>query len=322
RRRLRTIAAPPGYGKTWLLHELERRLREKNRDDLFIIWVPTSELTSRGKIIEWLPGVIAAAQEVCPDVRGIAPGDSPQTAIDRLLEDLSQGCSPPRRVLLFVDGLDEISEAAQKELARHLLEPFWQDTTVRMVISFRDDYSLKSHLLRRGEKRIFLPPFSRREGETQLDKRARLAGETLPIAREELLARVEPYPLNVPGINTILSQRIKQNEAEKRAPLLSADDLHACWRELVGPQLSQMPQDATILEEDLRHIVELEEDTWTLEDFAEKCNYTQTDAYYHIQSLLALTVVVQAGGPLYKVADGLRELLRAERRLKDEEETP
>ncbi|RME50821.1 MAG: hypothetical protein D6796_02220, partial [Caldilineae bacterium] len=33
RRRLRTIAAPPGYGKTWLLHELERRLREKNRDD-------------------------------------------------------------------------------------------------------------------------------------------------------------------------------------------------------------------------------------------------------------------------------------------------
>ena len=320
RRRLRTIAAPPGYGKTWLLCELERRLRERERNDLFLIRVPTLQLTSRNTIIEWLSEVVPAAQAICPNTRNIAPGDSPQTAIARLLQDLSQSCSPRRRILLFVDGLDEIPSGAQRELARHLLEPFWRGPSVQMVISFRDDYSLKSHLLRRGEERVFLVTFSPQEGKEQLDRRARLAGETLPITREALLALVAPYSLNVPGINTILARRIRENADEERDPLLVADDLRDCWRELIGPQLNQMSQKATVLEEDLKNIVEIEEDTWTLEEFMEICNYTQTDAYYHIQSLLALTVVVQAGGPLYKVTDGLRELLRAENRLQNEEE--
>ncbi|MFQ5578725.1 MAG: AAA family ATPase, partial [Anaerolineae bacterium] len=174
RRRLRTVAAPPGYGKTWLLRELERRLKERP-DGLFIIRAPTPQLTSVDAITGWLPEVVLTAQAICPKVRNIAPGDSPQTAIARLLQDLAQTCSPPRRVLLFVDGLDEISGSAQKELARHLLEPFWGDPSVRMVISFRDDYSLRSHLLRRGETRISLDTFSGEDGKKQLEKRARLA---------------------------------------------------------------------------------------------------------------------------------------------------
>ncbi len=315
-RRLTSIAGPPGYGKSWLLHQLESLL--STRRDLFVIRVSPLELRSRTDIIKWLPHVVKRAKGVCPEFVDNDQSNSPEAMIAQLLENLCKTCSPILRPVLIVDSLDEPSENESKALEKHLLEQFWRNPCVRMVISFRDDHRLNSHILRRGESRMLLVPFSKDEGHQQLDKRSELAGENLQISREDLLKIVAPYTLNIPGINTILSKRIKQNETNNQEPVLSADDLRDCWQELVGVELTRRPENKEILEKDLR-IMAQREDTWTLETFARICGYSENDALHHLNSLMSLSIVLPpVRGQRYQLVDGLREILRAEIRLRDE----
>jgi hypothetical protein len=318
-RRLKTIAAPPGYGKTWLLNELENRLREKNVHSVFVIRVAPSELRSRADIITWLSSIFEKARSGCPKVRDYDPHDSLESTIHGLCADLCEHCSPTQRPLLFVDALDELPENERKELEKHLLEQFWRNPCVRIMISLRDEYSLTSHNLRRSEERMLLSPFSKEaEGRQQLAKRSQLGGENLKLSQEELLKIVSPYPLKVPGINTILSKRIKQNEDDQRHPVLSAGDLRECWQTLIGVEFTRRPESPETLEEDLKKIVEHEEDTWTLETFANLCAYHEIMALYHIQSLMTLSIVSSAHKQRYQVVDGIREIIRAENRLRRE----
>ena len=72
------------------------------------------------------------------------------------------------------------------------------------------------------------------------------------------------------------------------------------------------------LERDLKRIVAHKEDTWTLETFATMCDYSEREALHHLQSLMALSVVSPAYKQRYKVVDGLREIIRAENRLRSQ----
>lgn len=315
-RRLKSIAAPPGYGKSWLLYQLENRLA--SRSDVFVVRASPLELKSKEDIEQWLPSVVKKAQTMCAKVRDGVPGDLLESQISNLLEDLYESCHPPLTPILIVDGLDETLKNERRELEIHLLEQFWLDPRVRIIVSFRDEYSLTSPNLRRGEERLLLEPFSEDEGRRQLDKRSKLMEEQLRISQGELLKIVSPYALNIPGLNTILSKRIKQNEDYHRHPLLSADDLQECWHTLIGLALTRRAETPESLEEDLKRIVGHQEDTWTLETFANLCVYSEGTAHYHIQSLMALSVVSSAYRQRYQVVDGIREIIRAENRLRRE----
>lgn len=315
-RRLKTITAPPGYGKSWLLRQLENQLGAKHGRELFLINVPTLQLKSRADIAAWLPSIIKEAKKFCDEVRTPDPANSPETIISHLLEDLSKNCSPTLRPIILVDAFDELFPNEGRELEKHLLEPFWANSNVRIVIAFRDELSLVSPTLRRGEERIRLEAFSEPEGRRQLDKYLQLKDEGLQISLEDFFDLVDPYTLNVPALNLILLRRIRQNERANRSPLLSADDLRASWHELIGEKLTQQPFSADTLESDLWKIVRIPETSWNLETFAEVCGYTVYEALQHIDGLITLGVVNQTRRQRYQVIDGLREILRLQLRFR------
>jgi hypothetical protein len=315
-RRLKIITAPPGYGKSWLLRQLENQLNAKHGRELFLIDAPTLQLRSRADIAAWLPSIFREAKKFCYEVRTPDPANSPETIISHLLEDLSKNCSPTLRPIILVDAFDELLPNEGRELEKHLLEPFWANSTVRIVIAFRDELSLVSPTLRRGEERMRLEAFSEPEGRRQLDKRLKLKDESLRVSLEDFLDLVDPYTLNVPALNLILLRRIRQNEQANRSPLLLADDLRASWHELVGEKLTQQPFSVDTLESDLWKIVRIPETSWNLETFAEVCGYTVYKALQHIDSLITLGVVNQTRRQRYQVIDGLREILRLQLRLR------
>ncbi len=84
--RLQTIEAPPGYGKSWLLRSLKRRLSD--RANLFVIAANASKLGSREKIIAWLRPVIEQAQAICPQVGYGDQDNTPEGLISQLLKNL------------------------------------------------------------------------------------------------------------------------------------------------------------------------------------------------------------------------------------------
>ncbi|MCK6625934.1 MAG: hypothetical protein L6R45_12250 [Anaerolineae bacterium] len=318
-RRLRTIVGPPGYGKSWLLCQLEKRLRDSRRHgrDLFLLRIPTAEVISRQQIKAWLPSLIKTAQDVrSGEIRDHAPTDPPETIIARLLEDLCQNCSPTLRPILLVDALDELLDNERRELEKNLLEQFWLNPGVRIVMAFRDDLGLKSPNLRRGEIRTPLQIFEPETGQKQLQK---LAAENVPPQPADLLPLLPPYLWTHPQINVSLYE-IAQREAPNRQPLaFTTDELKSCWVSLIKDKVDQALLSQDVIENDLRAI-SAGEDTWTLETFAALGQYAQGEALDHLQSLMALSIVSQAGGQRYQVVDGLRELLRAEIKLREKEE--
>ncbi|MBN1995308.1 MAG: hypothetical protein JW953_21650 [Anaerolineae bacterium] len=320
-RRLRTIAAPPGYGKTWLLKQLVCRLAEWR--DLFIITAPTLTLTSYAAITKWLLTVIEQAGTVCAKMSAVPPDESLEAWVRHLLENLTQN-SPSLRPILIVDGLNELADNERRELEKYLLDQFWLNPEVRIIVSFREESYLIPSNPRRGEKRISLETFSKIEnkisadGHQQLHKRATIIPEKLEAPLEEFLEIVAPYALTVPGLNTILFRRARENEANHRRPILNANDLKESRYELIGPELRQKPETVKTIEDALRQIVALQENSWILENFAGN-KYTQREALNHIQTLMVLSIVTHIGGQRYQIVDGLRELLYAENRLREKE---
>ncbi len=319
-RRLRSVAGPPGYGKTWLLHQLEQHLL--NHKELFVVRAPTNISTSKKDLTDWLAEIVERARKICPQVGKVNPTeDEPEAVIGHLLEKLCETCSPTWRIILIVDALDEVPEHIRKSMENSFLGQFWLKDCVRMVVSFRDDFSLRAHHLRRGERRIVLDTFTQEQGREQLAKRAYFLDEPSNMAYEEILSLVNPYKLNYPGLNTLLVQKIKQNEQIGQVPLITADDLRDCWQAVIKQPLAETSGYAETLESDLKAIVSHNEDSWTFGTFSRICNYTQNEAFVHWQGFIALSVVVPH--PIHKsgymVIDGLREMLRAEIRLRDKE---
>jgi hypothetical protein len=312
-RRLISIAAPPSYGKSWLLSEFKRRLSAS--PDHFVIHVLAEDLNSRTAQTAWIRTILKDAQAVCAEMRPGKQDDTLENMITHLLEDLCENCSPPCRPVLIVDDLDEPSPNQRGELEKYVLEQFWRKPCARLVVSFRDEFSLKNHNLRRGETRLLLEPFSEEESSQQLTKRPEVLLADFTTSLDELHNMVIPYAFNIPGLNTVLVKRIKENEQNNRTSLLSTEDLRRCWRELIGDEIEQRPQPREVLEQDLRKVARSVPDTWDLETLAEICGYNEVVALAHIDSLMQLGLVSQAGRGSYQVVAGWKELFLAESRL-------
>ncbi len=320
-RRLRTVAGPPGYGKSWLLRRLNKILSDNTKKEfkeLVPIRVPLNRFESFGDMKVWLQDVVEQARKFCPDVTAINPNDTPEAIIGHLLEKLCETCIPTWRIILIVDALDEMPKNLRRELENRFLVKFWRKDCVRMVISFRDDFSLRSDSLRRGERRIVLTTFTEEQGQEQLEKRTTVIPERLNIPAENLSVLVYPYKFTHPGLNSLLSQKINKNEQDGHEQVLTADDLRDCWLTLIKRPLAETLEYANLLQEGLIKVVNHNQDSFTIEDYADMKNCTVEEAYKQMEVLRAENLVIQAGG-LYSVAGGLREFIRAEIHLKEEE---
>jgi hypothetical protein len=197
-RRLRTVAAPPGYGKTCLLRRLYETLNDKSVKEfqgLFVIRTPLKPFTSFDEMKSWLQEVVTQAEEICPAVAEINPTDTPEAIIGHLLQKLGEDCIPQWRVIVIVDALDELPDNLIIVLENRFLAQFWHKDYTRMAISFRNDHSLKNPNLRRGEKRIKLATFSQEQGRKQLQKRAEVIPEPLITPFEILTKYASSIPI-------------------------------------------------------------------------------------------------------------------------------
>lgn len=244
RYRLKSIAAPPGYGKSWLLSEFVRRLSD--RDDLFIIRVPTLRLKSKADIDDWLPSVVKAAREICLNVRQ-HEGDTLPESILRLLDDLCENCIPALRPLLIVDGFDELSDDERQILESHLLQSFWRNECTRIAIAFRDELSLYNSRLRRVEDRMNLNVFIPQYGEEQLQKRVE-KDKITKLSITDLRPLIPLYTWTHPEVNCNLYEIAKQKIKNNKDLSFTADELRDSWLSLVKDKLYQvMPTRDTYL---------------------------------------------------------------------------
>lgn len=317
--RLMTIAAPPGYGKSWLLRQLEHRLSA--RRDLFLIWLsaedfklspanPTDDITA--KITSWRQNFVAKARYVCAQLRTLDLAAAQAYTIAQVVEEVCQN----RHLILLVDGFDELFPNEARPLEKQVLEEFWRKECVRIVMAIREQGKLTSPTLRRGELRSDLNPFSQAEGDQQLAVRL----EELQTPRSELIELVAPYTLQIPGLNTLLARQVRKNEQASRTPLLTSGDVEFCWRELIGESIKTVPHSWETLEQDLIKFGHHPVETWTVSDFVVICQVdSEREAREHIDSLQKLGVVAHVQHQRFAMVEGLRQLLCAYHRLKDEQ---
>jgi Ni2+-binding GTPase involved in maturation of urease and hydrogenase len=306
-KRLLNIKAPPGYGKSWLLRETERRL--SNNPEFYLIWAEAIELDSTTAIAKWLEKEVRQAKQHSRNVRDYDPTVELGQMIRALLEDVREHCNPDCQPILIVDTMDTIPDTQQiRLLERRLLEEFWSNPYARILVALRDDYALRSPTLRRGERPLALDQLSTDEGHQQLEKRATSLATPPPA---DLLNTILPYSWQTPGFNSYLTRRAAQNRQDDRTPLLQAEDLRHCRREVIGPKLSD------ILDKHLECLSRQLTDTWTQTMFAQECQLSSSQAGKVIQEFFALGIVMHTDIPQrLKIVDGLRELMRAESALR------
>lgn len=259
-------------------------------------------------MLKWLLSILEQAKHACSNIRDAAPGDTLESIIFRLLEDLCQHCGPTVRPILIVDNFDEVHPNEREMLEKQLLEQFWRNLCVRIIIATRDEFGLSSFNLRRGEERKYLSVFKPPEGQAQLEKRA-ASTDTPVLPPAELLPLIRPYQWTNPGLNTCLYEKAKRRRLGQQNPLLTPDDLKNCWLIPIESRSNQVSVSLAVIESDLKAIIS--EETWTVETFAQICNYSRSVALNHIDSMMTLGLL-SSERQRYKVVDGLREIIRAE----------
>ncbi|NMC86417.1 MAG: ATP-binding protein, partial [Anaerolineaceae bacterium] len=123
RRRVLCLVAPPGSGKTWLLHHLQAELSKNPnpnfREPLLTFWLDApdvvnvaskdrSDVIHKDKALQWIKQCYQKTHSFCRHVPSFDTYLSYPRSIEDLVEALCNQCDLPDGPVLFVDGYDEI----------------------------------------------------------------------------------------------------------------------------------------------------------------------------------------------------------------------
>lgn len=323
--RLWTITASSGMGKSWLLNAVKYRLEQHPRQLIF--WVDLNRATSgeasydwtnADDRLHWLDNAITRSRPICNCV----PEFNPDFNFDAMLEALVRClCSDPCRhqmpaPLMIVDGFEDLTDPnLQRFLEEHLFSCYHGVTCTRIIIALRDNYSLKHPSLRRDETQIPLGPLNtavnNHEGQAQVILRDEISSHPLKDV-SQLLTTVPPYNWNHPQINSELYRRCCLNGAKSNDLLLTCEDLIACLEEIAKPvTLGQTTLNRLVA---LAHLKASQPDEfldiWTDYDMFLQLGIRAADP--DIEQLFRIGFITPIPkGPTRKIADGVRELIRA-----------
>ena len=174
-KRLWSIVAPPGTGKTWLLKSAQRMLERSDETDLplgqLVFWVDVPDLVNREETANlnnmldhqavwvWLKNVHRQALSFCAEVKPLDSDASVSRNIESIVTALCERCHLRYAPIVIVDAYDEVTPDPASVVAERILEPFISKECVRMLIGRRDDFALKRDALRRNQRVVKLDVF-------------------------------------------------------------------------------------------------------------------------------------------------------------------
>jgi len=310
--RLLSLVGSPGIGKSWLMCQIHQQLTLSS--GRIIIWLNLSSLAScnipsidfldEAERKKWLAEAIQSARLICEHT--IRDFDSTllfNTSLERFAQDLCEMCKPWPPPILMVDGFEEVSEKLRSEIENDLLVPFLAQPCTRVILTRRDDYALQNPDLRWNEQLIILGIFPPQDGREQLEKRLEAQhGLTLALKFPLLLESIPPYKWDHPSINTVLLDRIAKQYIAGHEPHLSRQDLRDCLDEIVWPFTLSKAARQLVCE-----LAKLK-DEWTEKDLSKLLGINLSDP--ELNELFGMGIVQEAS-PRYKLADGIRELIKA-----------
>lgn len=322
--RVLSVVGPPGVGKSYLLHRAYDRLQASGR---VVFWIDLSRdpairggcpdvLTMDG-LRSWLKAAVQYARQSCPSVRDYEGSISPEAMIHTLATDLCDVCDS--KPVLMVDGFEEINQQERDRLEWTVLEQFISRGCTRILIGQRDEFALNSPSLRWTEGKEILSVMDEKESDLQIKTRLekwnahpRHAGPIVNFPSADWLKNLRehnplpPYDWNHPGLNTLLLERIVPRHQAGSEAYVSVDDLRQCILEVTG---SISPLSSSQLD-CLRAVATRLPPEWANEDLMDTLKIVIEDD--NLSELFRRGIVFNIEGtPRYKVADGLRELVRA-----------
>ena len=318
-----SIVGPPGVGKSYLLGKVREELDRAPRRVAF--WIdlsrdpairnPCPDLVAPGGFETWLRAAVEQARQKCPFVRAYEGNIQPEAMLDTLVRDLCDNCQELLPPIMIVDSFEDINEAQRDELQERVLAPFIGRSCTRILLSRRDEYTLYSPALRWNEGKEWLSVMKIHEGDQQLQRRlqqkksdpqhqetAGLLPLNMPVILKSIVAK---YAWNHPGINTFLFERAAARQRQNLSPLLTPADLRECV------EATQLLRSISDDEYDfLIAIATRLADDWTVSHLTKALNVNFDDE--PLLELFRRGLVFNVDGTQrYKLADGLRELLRA-----------
>lgn len=321
-RRLRTLVAPGGLGKTWFLRAAQDRWRARNEAGnprapaRLPIWIDAPSYFAADNHLdeermgEWCTSIARDLAEYCDGV----PQDQDldlSARIESLVTHLCNRCAERLTPIVIVDSYGE-GGRSMAVLNDRVLTPFIRPTCVRMIIALRDPLSVKSYALRRHDQRFELGPL--KSPHEQFEKlQATLFPHSTQLHQRNLQTWMDTFPVyhwNHALINAFLfSHALTQNTA---VPTLTKETFDEAIRFVIerpdgtgGARYGPYGEDVYAC---LRQVAAKLPDEWTPSDL-DTLEYRMHDPV--IEPLFATGVVANvAATPRYKIADGLRELAR------------
>jgi len=324
-RRLWSVVAPPGMGKSWLLAMARKRLR--TTAGRIVFWadlsrnavdpetnVPLPDLTSVAGQREWVKQIVAQAKALCGGVKDSSSSAANLDAIlDQLVDDLCVLCQPMPAPILLVDGFEEVSDEVRADFEEKILRRFLGRGCTQLMIARRDEYALSNQFLRLNERREWLGGLRSQESIAQLQQRAAMLTPPPPSPNlAALMTSIPPYEWNHPHINSTLFQYATDRPGNK----LDSNDLKACLEEIILPEKLAQPEFELLVI--LAHLGAASDsdtsplDFWADLDLAKWTGRRPDDP--DLVRLFLLGLVLPAPeklAPARKVGDGIRELIRA-----------
>jgi hypothetical protein len=323
-KRVISMIAPPGGGKTWMLRNLAEEWN--NPGERLVVWmdVPTlidlsqkqdgNRMIREDEFLEWFRNAHAEAEK-----RFHIGHINEITEVSAMLSEFVRricASNPSKAPLILVDGYDELTDAQAEVVGLRLLQPILERECLRLLIAHRPERTIKGDAIRLKVREFLLhqhDPLSLDFAIRQFNLlfQEKYPGDSLPDPTS-WMNRLQCYRWNHPLANCFLFNRgITRNWED----LTSQDFYNCCVKVITRPANNGALRFSPLNPEEFRtlhYIASKFDDNWSqdqLEHLLGINNFIMDDT---VNKLFNLGLIVMVSGilPLYQICDGLRELLR------------
>ncbi len=330
-KRIFSLVAPPGNGKTWTL----RRLYQKwgNPGNRLVVWLDAPVLIRReetqdvNRMIDaesfkqWFDEIKSRATQHCRSLQPISTLADLPAQIGALVEMLCN-CSLPASPLLIVDGYDEITEKQAETLGLRILKSFLERECTRLILAHRVEWKVhglplyKREVLFLSEKAPLSPEFALCQFEILFKEKCPTDPALDP---KDWMEQLKHYRWNHPFINHFLFRRGLKGECPRLLPLTPQDFYECCQAVIERPDAPGGPRYPRLTEDEFRLLHRIAKelgDQWPETDCTSLLGIPSLWGNAHIDRLFNAGLIVPTT-PFFQISDGIRGVLREIENLND-----